>query len=93
MNNWTYSKHRATLKRDDEFFAIVTPDGRKSLSDERARELVDVLNLAESFLEVLPEALDLAEKHGKDELAGKLRLALQANAKQEEETQGAWASR
>lgn len=44
QERWTYSFYRATLKRDGQSFAIVTPDGRNALSKRKADELLRILN-------------------------------------------------
>ena len=41
---WTYSPYRAMLRKNGETFAIVTPDGRDSLSRSAAKELLSLLN-------------------------------------------------
>lgn len=41
---WTYSTYRATLKRDGETFAIVTPDGRNALKPAAIKVLLQALN-------------------------------------------------
>lgn len=41
---WTYNRYRATLLRNGERFAIVTPDGRDRLTAEGERDLLDALN-------------------------------------------------
>jgi len=41
---WSYSRYRATLKRDGKFFAIVTPDGKNALSKDDAATLLNILN-------------------------------------------------
>lgn len=40
---WTYSGYNARLKKNGHFFAIVSPDGKNSLSPEAAVELVETL--------------------------------------------------
>ena len=50
---WTYSHYRATLLRNGEFFAIVTPDGRNDLSPENAKILLDALNNERRFRSAL----------------------------------------
>lgn len=44
LPQWTYSNYRAALKRNDEFFAIVTPDGRAALNEKDATTLLELLN-------------------------------------------------
>lgn len=41
---WSYSHYRASLYLDGERFAIVTPDGRNSLSKKHAALLLEALN-------------------------------------------------
>lgn len=41
---WTYSRMRATLKKNGRAFAIVTPDGSNALSLEDEKTLLDLLN-------------------------------------------------
>lgn len=41
---WSYSHYRASLYLDGERFAIVTPDGRNSLSNKDAALLLEALN-------------------------------------------------
>jgi len=41
---WTYSRYRATLRKDGRFIAIVTPDGRNALSEDAEAELLHALN-------------------------------------------------
>ena len=41
---WSYSHYRASLYLDGEMFAIVTPDGRNSLSKKHAKLLLEALN-------------------------------------------------
>lgn len=41
---WSYSHYRASLYLDGERFAIVTPDGRNSLSKKEATLLLEALN-------------------------------------------------
>ena len=52
---WEYSAYRATLKKDGEFFALMTPDGKNALSPEKAKELLDALNGREQMLNFLRE--------------------------------------
>lgn len=60
---WTYSQYRATLRKDGNFFAIVTPNGRDALSETAANELLALLNRhnpAESALNAAREAIEKA---------------------------------
>lgn len=41
---WTYSRYRATLKKNGKTFAIVSPDGRNALSDADTETLLRALN-------------------------------------------------
>ena len=41
---WSYSHYRASLYRDGDRVAIVTPDGTNSLSNENAALLLEALN-------------------------------------------------
>lgn len=41
---WTYSRHRATLKRDGIIFAIVSPNGKEALDPEDEAILLTALN-------------------------------------------------
>jgi hypothetical protein len=44
MSRWTYNAYRATLLRDGQRFAIVTPNGTDRLSDSDAAALLAELN-------------------------------------------------
>ena len=41
---WEYSRYRATLKRNGEFFALVTPDGNNALTEADSETLLEALN-------------------------------------------------
>lgn len=41
---WTYSPYRASLMKDGELFAIVTPDGKAALDCKKRDELLSLLN-------------------------------------------------
>lgn len=41
---WTYSRYRATLKKDGKIFAIVSPGGQNALSDADTETLLRALN-------------------------------------------------
>ena len=40
---WEYSFHRAILRREGEFFALVTPDGQRALEPKEALILLEAL--------------------------------------------------
>jgi hypothetical protein len=42
--SWTYSRYRATLRKNGRFFAIVTPDGSEVISRQAEKELLAALN-------------------------------------------------
>jgi hypothetical protein len=48
---WTYSGYRATLRLDGQFFAFVTPEGKKALSKPNAEMLLACLNRAPTKVE------------------------------------------
>lgn len=59
MSTWSYNPYRATLLRDGEPFAIVTPDGKEALPAEKAEELVRLLSQAETLTVALRESVGL----------------------------------
>lgn len=65
---WTYSPYRATLYRDGERFAMVTPDGSNALSTEVVAELLVALNgpelVAVDFPPKAPNFPDIAPDPG-----------------------------
>lgn len=50
---WTYSRYRATLKKDGKTFAIVTPDGRNALALADEERLLSALNSEQTLDTVL----------------------------------------
>ena len=44
LDIWKYDEYRATLRLNDRFFALVTPNGHSTISKEDASKLLAVLN-------------------------------------------------
>jgi len=49
-DSWTYSRYRATLRKNGRFFAIVTPDGSEGLSRPAEKILLKALNKSDQAL-------------------------------------------
>jgi len=62
--HWTYSPYRATLYRDGERFAMVTPDGSNALSTEAAAELLVALNGPDPAFDKAVDSPDIAPDPG-----------------------------
>lgn len=52
---WTYSSYRATLRKDGQFFAVVSPNGNDALHPNDAVRLIETLQRGEKATELQRE--------------------------------------